>query len=113
MRWESGLRIAVMGRVASAAISGAPRQRWRRRPLHCARIASCGHARAWPGGRGGPEEICLSQVSVTDDPATIGPVDLVMLCVKLWDTEAAARQLLPIVTPHTGIVSFPERRDQG
>ena len=29
-----------------------------------------------------------------------------MLCVKLWDTEAAARQLLPIVTPHTGIVSF-------
>jgi 2-dehydropantoate 2-reductase len=29
-----------------------------------------------------------------------------MFCVKLWDTEAAARQLLPIVGPDTGVVSF-------
>ncbi len=55
---------------------------------------------------GGPEEIRLPKVSVTDDPATIGPVDMVMFCVKLWDTETAARQLLPIVTPRTAIVSF-------
>jgi 2-dehydropantoate 2-reductase len=43
---------------------------------------------------------------VTDDPKTIGPVDLVMFCVKLWDTDEAARQLLPIVGPDTGIISF-------
>ena len=43
---------------------------------------------------------------MTDDPKTIGPVDLVMFCVKLWDTDAAARQLLPIVGPDTGIISF-------
>ena len=27
----------------------------------------------------------------------IGPVDLVMLCVKLWDTEAALGELRPLV----------------
>jgi 2-dehydropantoate 2-reductase len=48
----------------------------------------------------------LSRVTVTDDPKTIGPVDLVMFCVKLWDTEAAARQLMPIVGPETGVISF-------
>ena len=55
---------------------------------------------------GGPEAIHLPSVNVTDDPKTIGPVDLVMFCVKLWDTEDAARQLLPIMKPETGIISF-------
>jgi 2-dehydropantoate 2-reductase len=55
---------------------------------------------------GGPEEIRLPKVSVTDDPKTIGPVDMVMFCVKLWDTEAAARSLLPIMQPETGVISF-------
>ena len=52
------------------------------------------------------EPIHLPKVSVADDPATIGPVDIVMFCVKLWDTESAARSLLPIVTPETGVISF-------
>jgi 2-dehydropantoate 2-reductase len=55
---------------------------------------------------GGPEEIRLPKVSVTDDPRTIGPVDMVMFCVKLWDTEAAARQIKPILKSDTGVVSF-------
>jgi 2-dehydropantoate 2-reductase len=55
---------------------------------------------------GGPEAIHLPKVNVTDDPKTIGPVDLVMFCVKLWDTEAAARSLLPIVKPETAVISF-------
>jgi len=55
---------------------------------------------------GGPETIRLPKVNVTDDPGTIGPVDMVMFCVKLWDTEAAARQLVPIMKGDTGIVSF-------
>src|SRR4029079_51131 len=54
----------------------------------------------------GPEPMHLSRVTVTDDPKTIGPVDLVMFCVKLWDTEAAARQLMPIVGSQTGIIWF-------
>jgi 2-dehydropantoate 2-reductase len=54
----------------------------------------------------GPEPIHLPKVSVTDDPKTIGPVDMVMFCVKLWDTESAARQLLPIMKAETGVISF-------
>ena len=50
--------------------------------------------------------IHVKNVKVTDDPASIGPVDLVMLAVKLWDTEAAARALKPIVGPHTGVLSL-------
>jgi 2-dehydropantoate 2-reductase len=55
---------------------------------------------------GGPQAIHLPTVNVTDDPKTIGPVDVVMFCVKLWDTEAAARTLRPIMKPQTGIISF-------
>jgi 2-dehydropantoate 2-reductase len=55
---------------------------------------------------GGPEPIHLPKVQVTDDPGSIGPVDLVMFCVKLWDTESAARSLLPIMKPQTGLISF-------
>ena len=55
---------------------------------------------------GGPQPLHLPKVNVTDDPRTIGPVDIVMFCVKLWDTEDAARQLLAIMKPGTGVVSF-------
>jgi 2-dehydropantoate 2-reductase len=52
------------------------------------------------------EPICLPKVKATDDPRTIGPVDIVLFSVKLWDTESAGRSLLPIVGPGTGIISF-------
>ncbi len=52
------------------------------------------------------EPICLPKVNATDDPRTIGPVDIVLFSVKLWDTESAARSLRPIVGPETGIISF-------
>jgi len=52
------------------------------------------------------EPICLPRVNATDDPRTIGPVDIVLFSVKLWDTESAAHSVLPIVGPETGIISF-------
>jgi 2-dehydropantoate 2-reductase len=52
------------------------------------------------------EPIQLPKVNATDDPRTIGPVDMVLFSVKLWDTEGAARSLLPIMAPHTGIIPF-------
>lgn len=48
----------------------------------------------------------LPKVQVTDDPGTLGPVDLVIFSVKLWDTEAAARQILPLIGPDTGVLSL-------
>jgi 2-dehydropantoate 2-reductase len=54
----------------------------------------------------GPDPFHLKDVRATDDPAEIGPVDLVMVCVKLWDMEAALQQLRPLVGPDTALVSF-------
>ncbi|HEY2222665.1 ketopantoate reductase family protein [Actinomycetospora sp.] len=51
---------------------------------------------------------------VTDDPAEIGPVDLVVLGVKLWDTEEAAASLAPLLGEGTAVVSFQNgvRKDE-
>lgn len=54
----------------------------------------------------GPEPLHVPRVDATDDPRSIGTVDLVMLCVKLWDTEAALGQIRPLVGAHTAIISF-------
>ena len=51
-------------------------------------------------------DIHVPEVRVTEDPASIGPVDLVILSVKLWDTEAAARQVRTIVGPQTAVLSL-------
>jgi 2-dehydropantoate 2-reductase len=48
----------------------------------------------------------LAKVNVTDDPAKIGRSDLVIIAVKLWDTEAAARAVKPIVGPDTAVLSL-------
>ncbi|HET9404036.1 MAG TPA: 2-dehydropantoate 2-reductase [Burkholderiales bacterium] len=50
--------------------------------------------------------IHLSRVKVVEDPAAIGPVDLVIIAVKLWDTESAARAVKPIVGPDTAVLSL-------
>ena len=48
----------------------------------------------------------LPRPRVTDDPSTIGPVDIVIFSVKLWDTEPAARAILPLIGPETGVISL-------
>ncbi len=51
-------------------------------------------------------DIRIERPQVTSDPASIGEVDLVLFGVKLWDTESAARAIVPLVGPQTGVVSF-------
>jgi 2-dehydropantoate 2-reductase len=51
-------------------------------------------------------DIRLPEVRATDDPASLGPVDLVIVSVKLWDTESAARQIRPLLGPRTGVLSL-------
>ncbi len=46
------------------------------------------------------------KIRVTDDPAEIGPVDAVLLAVKLADTEAAIAQMRPLVGPGTAVASL-------
>ena len=50
--------------------------------------------------------IQVPRVRATDDPAAIGPVDVVVVSVKLWDTEKAARQIRPLLGPRTGVLSL-------
>jgi 2-dehydropantoate 2-reductase len=54
----------------------------------------------------GPEAIHIARVNATDDPGEVGIVDFLMLCVKLWDTEAAMQQMRPMIGAGTTIISF-------
>lgn len=45
-------------------------------------------------------------VRATDAPGSIGPVDLVIVAVKLWDTEGALRSIAPLVSPRTAVLSL-------
>ena len=51
-------------------------------------------------------DLHLKNPNVTDDPKTIGPVDIVMFAVKLWDTEQAAKAALPLIGPNTRLITF-------
>jgi 2-dehydropantoate 2-reductase len=48
----------------------------------------------------------LQQVRATEDPRTIGPVDLVLFTVKLWSTDEAAKQLAPLIGRDTAVMSL-------
>lgn len=45
-------------------------------------------------------------VAATDDPAAIGPVDVVLLTVKMYDLEAAAARLGPLIGPDTVVITL-------
>jgi 2-dehydropantoate 2-reductase len=51
-------------------------------------------------------DLHIPRVNATDDPATIGPVDVVFFAVKLYDTEAAIRMLPGLVGPQTIVIPF-------
>lgn len=51
-------------------------------------------------------DLHLPEVNATDDPATVGPVDVVLFAVKLWDTEKAAEQMKPLIGPDTRVVTL-------
>jgi 2-dehydropantoate 2-reductase len=51
-------------------------------------------------------DLHLPRVVATDDPAELEPVDLVLFGVKLWDTEASAKLITPLVDEGAGVVSF-------
>jgi 2-dehydropantoate 2-reductase len=51
-------------------------------------------------------DLQLPKVNATDDPKEVGPVDLVLFAVKLWDTEAAAELAKPLVGPDTRVITL-------
>jgi 2-dehydropantoate 2-reductase len=53
------------------------------------------------GGRG---ETHLVPTKATENSAEIGPVDIVLFCVKLWDVESAGEAIKPLVGPDTAVI---------
>ena len=51
-------------------------------------------------------DIHVDKVRASADPGELGPADLVIVSVKLWDTEDAARAIKPIVGPDTAVLSL-------
>jgi 2-dehydropantoate 2-reductase len=104
---EATLRIAVMGSggvggyFGARLVQGGADVHFIARGSHLVAMRERGLAI-----EGGPNPLHLPKVNATDDPKTIGPVDMVMFCVKLWDTETAARQLLSLMRPTSGVISF-------
>jgi 2-dehydropantoate 2-reductase len=56
--------------------------------------------------RDGQDAIRIANVRAAEDPASLGPVDLVIIAVKLRDTESAAVAVRPLVTPATAVLSL-------
>ena len=48
----------------------------------------------------------VTPAAATDDPTHVGPVDLVLICTKTYDTDEAARAIFPMVEPATTILSL-------
>lgn len=101
------MRIAVMGTGAVGGYFGA-------------KLAAAGHDLAFVARGRHLQALCVNGLKVisptgdlhvksalfTDDSAKIGAVDLVLFCVKSYDTEAAAEQLKPLVAARTLILSL-------
>ncbi len=51
--------------------------------------------------------------TMTDDVASIGTADVVLFCVKSYDTESAARQLIPILRDGSLIIPLQNGVDNG
>lgn len=99
------MRIAVIGAGGIGAIYGAALAKagvdvtFIARGAHLAAIQRDGLR--IEGDRG---ETHIRPAQATDDPATIGEVDYVLSCVKLWDVESATEMIRPIVGHATAVV---------
>lgn len=51
-------------------------------------------------------DVHLSRAALTDDPAELAPADVVLFAVKLWDTEAAAAAVRPLVARGGVVIPF-------
>ena len=51
-------------------------------------------------------DLHVKNVNVTDDPKAIGPVDVVLFAVKLWDTETAGKRTRALVGPSTRVITL-------
>src|SRR5689334_3858986 len=51
-------------------------------------------------------DVHVPKVQATDRPQAIGPVDVVLFTVKLYDVDAAAATLAPLIGPNTVVITL-------
>src|SRR5438094_2500070 len=106
MHKETNVKIAIMGSGGLGGYYGARLQAGGNDVTFIARGEQLKALRQNGIALEGDRAIHLPQVKATDDPKTVGQVDIVIFTVKLRDTETAARQILPIIGPDTGVISL-------
>src|SRR6201998_4774760 len=99
------MRIAVIGAggvggaFGAALAKGGSDVTFLARGAHLAAMRERGLQVLGPRG-----DIPLKPTRATDDPAAIGPVDVVLFCVKLWDVESAGAAIRPVVGANTAVI---------
>ena len=48
----------------------------------------------------------LPTIKATDDPASVGPVDLVLMSVKTYDLDEASQAIRPMIGEDTVVIPF-------
>jgi 2-dehydropantoate 2-reductase len=99
------MRIAVIGAggvggaFGAALAKGGSDVTFLARGAHLAAMRERGLKVLGPRG-----DIHLEPTQTTDDPAAIGPVDVVLFCVKLWDVESAGAAIRPLIGKATAVI---------
>jgi 2-dehydropantoate 2-reductase len=99
------MRIAVVGAGGVGAGFGAALAKagadvvFIARGAHLAAMKSQGLKVQGPRG-----DTHLVPTNATDNPASVGAVDFVLFCVKLWDVESAGQAIKPLVGPDTAVI---------
>src|SRR3954471_21513182 len=108
------LRIAVIGAGGIGGIYGASLAKAGAEVFFVARGAHLAAMRESglkiEGDRG---ETLARPALAPDDIGSIGPVDIVLFCVKLWDVESAGEQIRPLVGPNTAVIPLQNGIDAG
>ena len=84
-----GARLAAAGAEVTFIARGA----------HLAAIRTGGLRVSSPLG-----DVHVTPASATEDPAAVGPVDIVLLGIKLYDVEVAAEAIAPMVGDRTAVI---------
>ena len=99
------MRVAIYGTGGAGGYFGAQLARsgedvtFLARGEHLKAIQAHGLCVETPAG-----EIVIQPAKATDDPRQVAPVDVVLLGVKAWQVEEAARNMQPMVGPATFVV---------
>ena len=51
-------------------------------------------------------DMTIYPAKVSDNPVDFDPADIILFCVKAYDTEEASKLIKPVVAPETGVIPF-------